>query len=522
MTADAGFSMMAKMLYLVTRLAIPPMLLAHISLQEYGLWSVCFIVVGYIGMADFGFSSVYVRLAARFHVRHDIPSLGRLLSTGILCMSIMSVFLLLALVLGLPHLFSFLQVDELANPHARVIIIGVVSIFLVDMCLNAFAYVLHGLQRFRAEQKVWMYAFILELFVIASLLFLGFGLFSLLIAFGVRYLFSISCNIVQVYRALPGLRIHYQQFDSVLLREFLHFGLAVQLSSFFSMAFHSIDRLIAGFFLGPQAIALFDLGGKLPVSAMSIPSSISQITMPAAARLLDSHAQSSQSDQSNQHRAIAHLYQQTTRSVALLASIPMAFLALFSIPICQAWLGNRAELNTIPFLMTVAALGGLLHISTGPGTAIFRGMGKIRNEFLYHALRIVCLASAMGIAWISASLDIRGIAIALASGTGIAAALYLMQHHHQLQLRQNLLLTQVILPAIGPFLVALALQQIWLYVVPSNLGRWESLLLLFAFGCVHCIAAVSVIWQCLNGTEKQHFLAFAARRGFHLPTWGTV
>ena len=522
---------MAKMLYLVTRLAIPPMLLAHISLQEYGLWSVCFIVVGYIGMADFGFSSVYVRLAARFHVRHDIPSLGRLLSTGILCMSIMSVFLLIALVLGLPSIFSFFQFDEQASPHARVIIIGVVSIFLIDMCLNAFAYVLHGLQRFRAEQKVWMYAFTLELFVIASLLFLGFGLFSLLIAFGVRYLFSISCNIVQVYRALPGLQVNYRQFDRSLLPEFLRFGLAVQLSTFFSMAFHSIDRLIAGFFLGPQAIALFDLGGKLPVSAMSIPSSISQMTMPATARLLDSHAQSDQSDksdqsnqsnQSDQHRAIAHLYQQTTRSVALLASIPMAFLALFSVPLCQAWLGNRAELNTIPFLMSVAALGGLLHISTGPGTAIFRGMGKIQNEFLYHALRIICLASALGIAWISASLDIKGIAIALAGGTGIAAILYLIQHHHQLQLRQNLLLTQVILPAIGPFLVALALQQVWLYVVPSNLGRWETLLLLFAFGCVHCIAAVSVIWQCLNGTEKQHFLAFAARRGFHLPTWGTV
>jgi O-antigen/teichoic acid export membrane protein len=516
MTADAGFSMMAKMLYLVTRLAIPPMLLAHISLQDYGLWSVCFIVVGYIGMADFGFSSVYVRLAARFHVRHDIPNMGRLLSTGILCMSIMSVFLLLALVLGLPAIFSFLQFDELANPHARVIIIGVVSIFLVDMCLNAFAYVLHGLQRFRAEQKVWMYAFILELIVIASLLFLGFGIFSLLIAFGVRYLFSISCNIVQVYRALPGLRIHYRQFDSVLLREFLRFGLGVQLSNFFSMAFHSIDRLIAGFFLGPQAIALFDLGGKLPVSAMSIPSAISQVAMPATARLFDSH------NQSDKQNAVAHLYQQTTRSVALLASVPMAFLALFSAPLCQAWLGNRAELDSIPLLMTAAALGGLLHIATGPGTAVFRGMGNIKNEFLYHALRLVCLSVSLGIAWLNASLHLQGIAIALACGIGAAAVLYLIQHHHQLHIRHSLLITQVILPAMGPFLVALMLQQLWHYAVPLSIARWETLLLLLAFGLVHCIASAAVLWFCLQREEKQHFLAFAARRGFHFPTWGTV
>ena len=45
------FGMGGKLLYAATRVALPPLALAHMGLADYGLWAACFVLVGYIGMA---------------------------------------------------------------------------------------------------------------------------------------------------------------------------------------------------------------------------------------------------------------------------------------------------------------------------------------------------------------------------------------------------------------------------------------------------------------------------------------
>jgi O-antigen/teichoic acid export membrane protein len=516
MADDAGFSIVAKIIYLVTRLGIPPVILSYVSLAEYGLWSACFILVGYIGMADLGFSSVYVRLAARAHLLGDTGGIGKLLSTGIVCMAGIALLLLVAVLLSLPALMNALHIEESYRSNAKILIIGVVFVFLFDMCLNAFAYVLHGLQQFRAEQQVWMVAFLLEMAVIYILLLMGAGVLSLLIAFALRYAFSIVCNVRRVYRELPGLSVALSHFDRSLLNEFLRFGLLVQASSFFSMALHSVDRLIAGFFLGPQAIAMFDLGGKLPISATSIPAAITQITMPAAARL-----SFGQSDVQS-GRAIAELYAKATRSVALVASLPLAFLAAFAVPLCFAWLGPRPELSAVPMLMALASLGAFLHITTGPGTSVFRGMGQMGNEFIYHALRVIALALSLLAAWLWMGLDLNSIAIALCNGTSIAALLYLDQNRRRLGFTSGHLWKRILLPAGASFCIASMLRLVWLQLVPASLDRWETLFALFVFGVAYCILAILAIWLFLDRIERAHCSLYAQRCGVSLKRWRTV
>ena len=80
---NAGFAMFAKVFYLVSRLAVPPLVLAHVTLAEYGLWSAAFVLIMYIGLTDVGFSNVYLRFVARFLAQGDIAASNRLLSTGV-------------------------------------------------------------------------------------------------------------------------------------------------------------------------------------------------------------------------------------------------------------------------------------------------------------------------------------------------------------------------------------------------------------------------------------------------------
>ena len=68
------FGMGGKLLYAVTRVALPPLALAHMGLAEYGLWAACFVLVGYVGMAASGFTLVYLRGTALAYAEGDIAT----------------------------------------------------------------------------------------------------------------------------------------------------------------------------------------------------------------------------------------------------------------------------------------------------------------------------------------------------------------------------------------------------------------------------------------------------------------
>jgi len=108
---DAGFAMAAKLFYLVTRLCLPPLVLAHVSLAEYGMWAACFVIIGYVGLADLGLSSVYVRYVARLHARGDTEGIGRTLSTGMVGIGVVACVVLGALAAAVPTLLDLFKVD---------------------------------------------------------------------------------------------------------------------------------------------------------------------------------------------------------------------------------------------------------------------------------------------------------------------------------------------------------------------------------------------------------------------------
>ena len=172
---NAGVAMLAKALYLVTRLCVPPLVLAHITLAEYGLWTACFVLIMYVGLTDVGFSNVYVRFTARYHAEGDVGGVNRLLSTGVIMLSAMALFVLAGVWLSLPLVLDFLKIDAIYRHKASVLVLGTTGMFLLDLTLGAYCYLLHGLQRIKEEQKIAIAGYLLELVLIFAFLRAGFG-----------------------------------------------------------------------------------------------------------------------------------------------------------------------------------------------------------------------------------------------------------------------------------------------------------------------------------------------------------
>ena len=509
-SGNASFAMLAKALYLASRLCIPPLVLAHVPLADYGLWTACFVLIMYVGLTDVGFSTVYVRLTARYANEGDIASINRLLSTGVIVLSGIALVVLASVWLSLPMLLGLLKIDGALREKAVVLILGTTGMFLLDLTLGAYCYLLHGLQRIKEEQKIAIAGYLLELVLIFALLQAGLGIYALLLAFALRYTWSLLSFMRLAHRCVPGLQIRARHFDRAMLHHFYGFGAKVQASALLGTALYSVDRLLAGMLLGPKGIALFELAAKLPVSALAVPSAISNVTLATASRLFAE----------DRMPAVRELHQRATRSTSLLAAIPLAYMALFAEPIGRAWLGSSLDMGTWSLIMMLTACWSHLHIATGPGSAVMRAMGKPGNEFVYHGLRIGCLATSLTACLYFMPSHTEGLAWGLAIGGASAALAYLAFNQDYLGIPLQRLLTEVLLPAMLAYPVAAILRLTWDLLVPESIGRWQALAGLGLFGAAYVVICLVIAWTCLlTRAEQQHLIGLRALFSGKLPQW---
>jgi len=383
---NAATQMGARILYMLTRLAVPPAVLSQVSLEEYGIWSICFIVISYLGMSAFGISNVYIRQVAHINATGGLERINQLLSTG-LALTLPTVAALMGLLWFLvPWVVQTFAIEPALADTASFLILGTALVFCLDLSFGAFAYIMHGLQLIARHTAIWTFSFLVEIVLIMLFLQAGWGIYSLLLAFAARYAISISLSAYACFCALPGLRIHPRLIRRSMIRQFTGFGAIVQLTGILSILLNSVEKMVAGAFLGVQATGLFEIGQKLPIMGSQITSSLNAVFLPAAAHL---HS-------SAQKETLLHLYVKGSRYVSLLNGYIMGFLASFAPYLLYVWLGDTHDLADAAFLMALFTLPNHLNVLTGPGSAMHRGSGRPGRELRYPVVQAAIAAVALG------------------------------------------------------------------------------------------------------------------------------
>lgn len=497
--SNVVFSMGAKVLYLATRLFLPPLTLLYVPLVEYGIWAACFILISYIGMSAFGISNVYVKYVAEYHAQENTAAISRLLSTGLILACILTLGVLIALPLILPLVVELFNVPAAQREIAGNLIIGTVAVFMLDLSIGSFAYVLHGLQRIKEETLVWVAAFTLEALAIAAFLALKMGVYALLAAFALRYAFSSLAYMLLARRFLPGLKLHWRLFDRASLWLFYGYGLIVQATGFLSMFLRSVEKVIAGNMLGVQATALFDLGEKLPSTLISVPSSLNAASLPAIAYLKSR----------GEDKEAARLYLDASRYIQLLTGIMMSFLAAFALPISIAWLGARPEQAAIAFILALFTLPFQLDMLTVPGSSFFRGIGKPVLELVYHLPQLAMVTISVGAGWLLFGPSVEMIAFAVGGSMVASSLAYIVFANRAVGVSQSEYLRDVFLPGILPYAIAAGITLLF-STPPAN--RSEALAMLAGAGILHLGACLLLFWLIFARREEKALLARLFRR----------
>jgi O-antigen/teichoic acid export membrane protein len=485
-STNVMITIVARVVYLITRFFVPPFVLARVSLEAYGLWATAFILVSYIGISTMGLSAVYAKYVAEYSARGECRRANALLSTGLSLAIPLCAVLFGATWLFWPWVLGHLKITPALATEARVVVLIVIGSFLLSLCTSAFSDALTGVQKDAANQWIWIVAYLFETVLIFLLVGLGRGVRGLAEAFLLRTVLEEGLSTIVAFRKIPWLRVSPFMVNRESLRSILSFGGVVQITSFFSIGLNSIERVLAASFIGLQASGLLDLSKKLPSMAASIPNAFTSSLTPAA-----SYLQGALEDTEASRAPLRKLFLKGARYMNLSAAYFYAFLAVAALPLLTVWLGKHYEGAAL--LATIFALATQVHLMTGPGTSVLKGLGRPKEEFYYcipNVAALVVLVPLSRLAW--GAWTAVGIGSAVALSTVLSAAFFIRHANRLLALPAAEYFRRVVLPGIVPYLVSIPLVVPMIGVV-NRMNRWSAAVLIVLLGAVYTAVLALVV-----------------------------
>ena len=147
LSRNSLFTAVYNVWYLGSRLVLTPIILSYVTIEEYGLWSYCFVILSYLATTAFGFNNTYIRYAADYRSRNENEKLNELLSTGLITMVGFGAVILCGLWLLIPSLLTLLGIDTALQETARKLLLGTAAIFVLNFSLAGFQCILEGEQQ---------------------------------------------------------------------------------------------------------------------------------------------------------------------------------------------------------------------------------------------------------------------------------------------------------------------------------------------------------------------------------------
>jgi O-antigen/teichoic acid export membrane protein len=563
LAGNAVSGMVATIIYMVSRLLLTPFILKFLSLSEFGLWSLCFIILSYAGMGGFGVNSTYIRYSARYLAEGREKDISKLLSTGVAYMFSFCLLFCTILYLMMPFILKRFHIDSANQTLASTLFLGTAAVFSLELTLGGFRFIINGMHEFSKERIVTTVAGLIEVAAIMTLLWLGAGVKGLLYAFALRLVLETFACWRIARSMLPSLEVSWKLVNREHFRLFVGFGGKVQVLGIMAIFLAAVDRLFITAISGLAAGGLFEIGRKLPSTAGGISSSAFGPLLSTAA-----HVEGAWSDHripTFKDRAINYVF--IALSAIALASIPIAFIApvqqylpvknvvaavaaavaglifLFLLkrsidtetrltsldlkqlylnsirftniinsilfvfliamahPLINAWVGNKyPEAADVMVLLSTAYS---IQLCTGPITLIFRGIDRNGRELEYMMIQMILM-----VFWIPAGTmvwGLKGSAGAIACSSAVSTLFLIWRSNKTFQIRFQQFVSVAILPALSTLLPAgmiIAITKMW-----PQTERFAEIFQVLACGTGYVLFSAALIWRfILDENEKARAL----------------
>ena len=398
-------------------LLLTPYIVSMLGVERFGVWSLIFVIARYLGLLDLGAGTASVKYVAEYYTKRDYDAINSIVSTGF-AFYLTLAFILIALAVAFDdfilHLF---RIPPEIFDEARFVLLGGIVILSLSNAFSAFQAVTRGLQRMDVTNIIALAMSAPDAVATVVFLQLGYGLRGLIVKEAIVFVLMAGLFVFYAFRLLPPLKVGFRFCQGQRLRELLGFGIKVQVSQLADLVSSQADKVLLGYFLGLASVTFYELGSKVVFTSKRLSRVLTSAIMPAASEI----------EARRDSETLLHLYSRGSKYLVL-AAAPLFFLIVYAAPlIMRAWMGKGYELSAL--VIQLLALGHFVHLLTGVGTMIVKGIGKPEVEMRYTLL-LLLMNILLGVAFVI-KFGFLGVLIAT-SFSLIASSLYFMVIVHRL------------------------------------------------------------------------------------------
>jgi len=360
---------------------LAPLMLARLSLEEFGLWAVTGAVATYAGVADLGITRSISRFVALYDVTEDRRGIAECVGLGLISVTVVGALSTAFAFIAAPILSSELGVLDTSD--MRIVLLSVLGIFTFNGYRRVFSAVAIGLRRMVPPNVATVIGNCVNFAFSVAALVISPNLVDYALANAAAEFVGIGLSFVALLYVWRPPPVAWPSWARS--REILVFGLKTQVTWLANIVTES-DKLIVGVVVDVRAAAAYEIGSRVVRAVRGIATLTVSAIIPTATAYIVQHGR----------EAIPDFYRRYTRRTVAL-SFPIYALCCAAAPfLLTAWLGDVPGSAT-PILMLLA-LANFVNITTGVGSTVSIGDGKpglaARNSVV-AALLSVGLALAM-------------------------------------------------------------------------------------------------------------------------------
>ena len=376
--------------YLLVWFAVTPYVLVQLGDERFGVWSLLFLVSGYLATLDFGLGPAVVRFTARHAAQDDWELLRRVVAHVSRIFLLLGILWVALVVFAADWILASLGLPAEFQAETRFAILLSTAVFAFANLVNVGTGILNGLQRMGLSNGILVAASIPQLLLLLFGLSRGFGLYAVAVSTLAQWVVTGLLTWIALRRVAPAARwpiFRAPKGDS----EWIGFGAAMQANTLILLGQQQVDKLFLVAMAGVRTVTQFELGFRVANGLQSV------MTL-AQAPLLPAFAEAHSRDGM---QGLHSLWRRTTEPLVG-ASVGLATCAPFALPLLvRGWVGpGYVQAEVLSQWMIVAFA---INLCTGTSTSAARGAGHADLEIVpgvgalaVHVVASLFLIRAMG------------------------------------------------------------------------------------------------------------------------------
>jgi O-antigen/teichoic acid export membrane protein len=410
MGRNTFFGAVANVVQIGTRLVTVPIVIAHLGLDGYGIWSIIMTVSAYMRFGSVGIKNAFQKYVAEATSTGQYKEASTLISTGsvgILIISLVGVVPIavmsrpIAAAAGVPSTFLD-QTGEAILLLSLILVLSNVG--------SAYEAIVMGAHRIDLARKLTSMFTVLEAIAIVIVLHAGAGLAAMAAIMATSELGYLACCRVVSKRLLPEVKVSPALVERRVVRELFRFAGSYQLVNILEVVYLAIVPLFVLRFFGAETTGVFAVANRLVTAALLLQDAF-LIPLLSGGTFISAEGSATR---------MAVLVRKSFKTILCLAMLPLAFVAANGTTIISAWTGEAN--GFFGPAVWVLCLAGLFKAISSLGLVLYRASGKCLMDNVRQVGRIIVLVS---LAYVGRSLGFMGLLWALCASE-LCGALFMM------------------------------------------------------------------------------------------------